>query len=86
MRKGFAIALAVMSFGLGAWLSPRATAQAVEVYIPVRPERGERVTLLPAESRTCEVEQRSNQWVQCKGGVWRNLNNGTGYSLERATR
>ena len=86
MRKSLALGLALLSFAAGAWVSPRASAQAVEAAIPVRAERGERVTVMRPESVTCEVERTWNEWVQCKGGIWRNLNNGTAYQVERNTR
>ena len=86
MRRSLAIALAVLSFAVGTWVSPRASAQAVEGSIPVRAQRGERVTVMRPESVTCEVERAWNEWVQCKGGIWRNLNNGTAYQVEGHTR
>ena len=86
MRKSLAFGLAALSFGLGASLSPRESAQAAEALIPVRVERGERVTIMRQESVTCEVERTWNEWIQCKGGIWRNLNNGTAYLPEKAAR
>ena len=86
MRTSLAFGLAVLSFVAGAWLSPRASAQATEASIPVRVERGERVTIMRQESVTCEVERTWKEWVQCKGGIWRNLNNGTAYLAEKTGR
>lgn len=86
MRTSLACGLAVLSFAFGAWLSPRASAQAVEASIPVRVARGERVTVMRPESVTCEVERTHNEWIQCKGGIWRNLNNGTAYLVEKSGR
>ena len=89
MRRGFAFGLAVVSFGLGAWLSPAITAQDKDSYIPVRPERGQQVIFLAPGSTTCEVERVGNvsgHWVMCKDGTWRNLINGSGYSVEKGTR
>ena len=86
MRTSLAFGLAVLSFVLGTWLSPRSSAQAAEVLIPVRVERGERVTIMRQESVTCEVERAWNEWIQCKGGIWRNLNNGTAYLPEKVAR
>ena len=87
MRASLVVGLAVLSFAFGTWGSPRASAQSrVEAAIPVRAERGERVTVMRPESVTCEVERVWNEWIQCKGGIWRNLNNGTAYQVERSTR
>jgi hypothetical protein len=86
MRRSVAIAFAVLSFAFGTWVSARASSQAVEASIPVRAKPGERVTVMRPESVTCEVERVWNEWVQCKGGIWRNLNNGTAYQVERDTR
>ena len=86
MRSSLAFGLAMLSFAAGAWLSPRASAQAVEGSIPVRVERGERVTIMRQESVTCEVERTWHEWVLCKGGIWRNLNNGTAYLPEKIAR
>ena len=86
MRTSLAVGLAVLSFAFGAWLSPRASAQALEGSIPVRAARGERVTVMRQESVTCEVERAWHEWIQCKGGIWRNLNNGTAYLVESAGR
>ena len=82
MGRSFAVGLAVMSFALGAWLSPRLTAQSDNDFIPVRPEKEQSIWISPPESTPCEVERTSYHWVMCKGGTWRNLTNGAGYRVQ----
>jgi hypothetical protein len=89
MRSRFVFGLGVLSFCLGAWLSPRLTAQGGESFVPVTPERGQRLVISRLESTTCEVEKvagAASHWVQCKDGMWRNLTNGAGYLVERTTK
>ena len=84
MRKGLAIGLAAASFGLGAWLSPHAGAQTRnDEWLPESPKPGQRVTVSVPESTTCEVTEKSRQWVQCKSGMWFNLQTGAAYLLVR---
>ncbi len=84
MRKGLAIGLAVASFGLGAWSSPGAGAQARDnEWLPVSPKPGHRITVSVPESTTCEVVEISRHWVQCKSGMWFNLQTGAAYMLAR---
>jgi hypothetical protein len=84
MRKGFVISLAIVSFGLGAWLSPRAGAQTRETnLLPENPKSGQRITVSVPESTTCEVARQDRHWVQCKGGMWFNLQTGAAYLLVR---
>lgn len=82
MRRGVAIGLAVASFVLGAWLSPRLTAQSDDRWIPASPHAGQRVIVSRPESTPCDVDKAVHQWVLCRGGMWRNLTNGTGYLIE----
>ena len=86
MRKSLAVVLAAVSFGLGAWLSPRLAAQSGPDWTPETPRVGQRVTLTPAESTSCNVERVANHWILCKGGTWRNLTNGTGFFLHPADK
>jgi hypothetical protein len=89
VRNSLAIGFALMSFALGAWLSPRAAAQSGDGYIPVRPERGQRVHISRPEGLACEVENPGSvatHWVRCTSGMWLNLTNGTGYTIERTTK
>lgn len=81
MRRSLAVGLAVVSFGLGACLSPGLTAQSGPDWIPETPKVGQRLSLSPPEAATCQVERVANHWVFCKGGTWRNVANGTGFFL-----
>jgi len=80
MGKGLAVGLAVVSFALGAWLSPRTMAQSGP-NPPVSIERGQVVHLLPPELATCKVTSKWNDWVQCEGGTWRNVHTAAGFRI-----
>ena len=81
MRKSLALGLAVGSFGLGAWLSPRAMAQSGP-NAPVAIQRGQVVHLLPPELATCKVTSTWNDWVQCEGATWRNVHTAAGFRIQ----
>jgi hypothetical protein len=82
MRKGFVVAVAAVSFGLGAWLSPRLTAQDAERYsVPVALKAGQGVSQSPPAGATCQIEEVAHQWVRCQGGEWRNLETGYGFRI-----
>ena len=80
MSKGLAVGLAVSSFALGALLSPRTMAQSGP-NPPVAIERGQIVYLVPAEIATCKITNKWNDWVQCEGGMWRNIHTGVSFRI-----
>ena len=79
MRKSVAVALALMSFGLGGLLSAKLTARAPEGDFPIMLTQGQRVTVAPAGASGCVIERVASEhshWVECLGGEWRNLATG----------
>lgn len=86
MKNGFVIAVAIIAFALGAWMSPRLQAD-TEAIVPVLPKPGDAVLLHSGLASDCLVEAVSSVakgWISC-GGVWWNLSTGVGYSV-RADR
>lgn len=84
MRTRLAIALAVASFGLGAWFSPGAGAQTrIDEWLPESLKPGQRITVSVPESTTCEVTEKARHWVRCRNGMWFNLQTGAGYVIAR---
>lgn len=82
MRKDLAVGLAVVSFGLGAWLSPRLIAQdPLALSVPVTLKAGQDVIQSPPGNAVCRIERVSQQWVRCEGGEWRNLETGYGFRI-----
>ena len=87
MRKGFVVAVAAVSFGLGAWLSPRLTAQNTAAYsVPVNFKPGQGVTQSPPGGAICQIELVAHQWVRCQGGEWRNLETGYGFRVHESKK
>ena len=87
MRKGFVVAVAAVSFGLGVWLSPGLTAQDAEAFsIPVTLKAGQGVTQSSPSNATCYIEQMAHQWVRCQDGEWRNLETGYGFRIQASKK
>jgi hypothetical protein len=86
MRKSLAVALAIGSFGLGAWLSPRMTAQQSDVF-PIKLEAKQRVSIAaPGAPGVCEIERQASAWVKCQGPEWWNLATGYGFRIHEPSK
>ena len=82
MRNALIVAVAVMAFGLGAWISPNLKAESQDD-VPVLPKTGDTVTLHAGLNSACLVESVASEargWIRCNG-VWWNLMTGAGYSV-----
>jgi hypothetical protein len=70
MKKPLVLAVAVLSFVAGAWLSPFVSASeqqdaALLASIPSPLKQGQRILFEPKASVTCDVIRQNGTWVEC---------------------
>jgi hypothetical protein len=84
MRNGLIVAVAAVSFGIGAWATtgfaqdrPGDTSA-----LPAQVKVGDRLWVLGQSNEApCEVTDVRRDWVQCSKRTWRNLVNGAAYEI-----
>ena len=84
MRKTFVVAVAVASFQSGAWLSPLLSASPqLETVgdVPVRLDKGQRISVSGLSNTTCEVIRQGPRWVECQSSTYVNLDTGVSFRI-----
>ena len=89
MRKALVVAVAVVSFLAGAWLSPFVSASGEQdavllASLPSPLQQGQQVVFEPKASVACNVIRQNGTWVECENALYVNLI--TGLSLRVSPR
>jgi hypothetical protein len=91
MRKPLVLAVAVVSFLTGAWLSPFVSASGEQdavllASIPSQLKQGQRILFEPKASVTCDVIRQNGTWVECERSLYVNLVTGVSFRISPETK
>jgi hypothetical protein len=91
MKKPVVLAVAVLSYVAGAWLSPFVSASAQQdavllASIPSQLKQGQRTLFEPTASVTCDVIRQHGTWIECERSLYVNLVSGVSYRITPDTK
>jgi len=91
MRKVLVLAVALVSFLMGASLSPFVSAAGQQdatllASLPKYLKQGERLLFEPHASAVCDVIRQNGVWVECEGSLYVNLATGVSYRISLNTK